>query len=187
LDPVQTGQLAYDFLSGSSDPQAPRFYSLFSPAPGAPFAKIYDVGKASYDSGYPGWLPYRLLGIATTVGTEIKAPLRPGAGPVASYGGGTFYSMVVYATASQITIVYHSWDKIINGSNLGYGVHITNFCVDPNLLALYNQLNAAGRSYLPGLLSNQPVGVANGTEVDVAIQDSGTFMDPRAYKDWWRP
>jgi len=127
-----------------------------------------------------------LLGITTTVGTQIHFP-KSSVGVVASYSGGTYYGTVIYATASQITIVYTSWDKIIDGTGNGYGVHLANFCVDPNLLALYNADDAAGRHYLPGVGYNQAVGVANTNVVYVALTDTGQFMDPRDYQDWWRP
>jgi hypothetical protein len=185
-----TGSLAYTFLTGSSDTTAPRLYSLFSPAPSAPFAHIYNVGKAPWDTGFPGWLSDRMVGMAVTAGTLIRLPIRPnGDFPVAQPGGpGTtkYYGLVLYATASQVTVVYHSVDKIVNGSNLGYGLHVTKLCVDPNLVALYDSLDGAGRHQLPALTYNQAFGLANGTEVAAAITDSGSFMDPRAYKDWWR-
>ncbi len=184
-----TGSLGYTFLDGTGVSTAPRLWSLFSPAPAAPFAHIFNVGKAPWDPG-PAWMPDRLLGIATTVGTQIRLPISPGAVEVAQPGGpGTtkYYGLVLYATNSQITIVYHSWDRIVNADLLGYGLHVTHFCVDPGLVNLYNQLNSAGRYYLPALTLNQAFGVANSNEVYVAITDSGTFMDPRAYKDWWRP
>jgi hypothetical protein len=59
-------------------------------------------------------------------------------------------------------------------------------CVEPRLLALYEEDNAAGRSRLPGLVEYQALGRARGAEVQVAIRDNGTFMDPRSHKDWWR-
>jgi hypothetical protein len=52
------------------------------------------------------------------------------------------------------------------------------------LLALYQRLDAAGRSRLPAVRSGQAVGLARTAEVDVAIRDSGTFMDPRSRRDW---
>jgi hypothetical protein len=65
-------------------------------------------------------------------------------------------------------------------------LHLENICVDANLLALYRQLNAAGRSKLPALWPGQPIGRAPGREIEVAIRDSGAFLDPRSRKDWWQ-
>ncbi|MCL7454490.1 MAG: hypothetical protein M8467_15740, partial [Anaerolineae bacterium] len=67
-----------------------------------------------------------------------------------------------------------------------YTVHVENVCVEPSLLALYRQWDAAGRVRLPALRGGQPFGRARGTEIGVAIRDSGTFMDPRSRKDWWQ-
>jgi len=68
----------------------------------------------------------------------------------------------------------------------GYTLHLENICVDANLLALYRQLNAAGRSELPALRPGQSLGRASGSEIDAAIRDSGAFLDPRSRKDWWQ-
>jgi hypothetical protein len=54
------------------------------------------------------------------------------------------------------------------------------------LLALYRQLNSAGRVELPALRPGQPFGRAAGGEIDAAIRDSGSFLDPRSRKDWWQ-
>ena len=52
-------------------------------------------------------------------------------------------------------------------------------------MALYEACNAAGRGELPALRPDQPLGRARGTEVYVAIRDTGSWMDPRVRKDWW--
>jgi hypothetical protein len=67
----------------------------------------------------------------------------------------------------------------------GYSVHLTNLCVDPNLLALYRSSNSAGRSYLPALRNEEVLGTAAGSLL-VAVRDRGVFLDPRSRKDWWR-
>ena len=73
-----------------------------------------------------------------------------------------------------------------------------NICTDPNLLALYNTLDDPdGPRYeyhgngrygydLPTLAAGQPFGTARGTEVVVAIVDTGHFMDPRSCEEWWQ-
>jgi hypothetical protein len=80
----------------------------------------------------------------------------------------------------------------------GYTIHIDNLCVDPTLLSLYNSLdNTARNTYygapccgtdynLATLTYNQPIGTASSTELIVAIRDTGSFMDPRSCKDWWK-
>ena len=59
-------------------------------------------------------------------------------------------------------------------------------CTDPDLLALYRQNHAAGRGNLPALRGHQAFGVAVGSEIQVAVRDTGTFMDPRSRNDWWQ-
>jgi len=67
----------------------------------------------------------------------------------------------------------------------GYLVHLQNLCVDPNLVDLYNRLDREGRHNLPAVYNGSVVGVALGEEVDVVVRDSGSFMDPRSWQDWW--
>jgi len=57
--------------------------------------------------------------------------------------------------------------------------------VEPNLLALYERMNAQGRGHLPALRAGQAFGRARDTEIRVSIRDTGRFMDPRVRKDWW--
>jgi hypothetical protein len=93
--------------------------------------------------------------------------------------------MVLYAEEKRITFGYTRRDTVA----AGYAVHLEGVCVDPNLLALYRQqirpdgYRATNR--LPALRNNQPLGTALGTEIQLAIRDRGTFMDPRSCKDWW--
>ncbi|PIU03476.1 hypothetical protein COT44_03460 [Candidatus Shapirobacteria bacterium CG08_land_8_20_14_0_20_39_18] len=91
--------------------------------------------------------------------------------------------MVYYASSNEIFIMYNTGGGIRNG----YGIHIMgNFTVRPELLALYNQLNAAGRVQLPALGASEILGTAHG-DIQVAIRDTGGFMDPRWKNDWWDP
>jgi len=137
--------------------------------------------------------PVTLTGIPTTRGTMIRLPVRLGGDfPIADYAGTKYYGLVLYAAATRITIVYIPYDRIVippgqPSAGAGYGLHIENICVDPTLLAYYNQLDAAGRGNLPALRYNQPIGRASGTDILVAVRDSGQFMDPRSYVDWWQP
>ena len=120
-----------------------------------------------------------LLGFGTNVGEKVYLPTS-GYGDIA---GGTYYALVLYATASTITLKYTAEDNVVRG----YTVQVNNVCVDPALLAAYNAANAAGRRPLTALRSHQAFGVASGAEIGVAIRDSGTYMDPRLYDDWWNP
>ena len=82
----------------------------------------------------------------------------------------------------------------------GYSVFVANICTDPNLLALYRQLDdpngprykyvaPGNRPYtydLPNLPAGHPLGVAIEGEIVVAISDTGRFWDPRSCNEWWQ-
>jgi hypothetical protein len=89
---------------------------------------------------------------------------------------------VLYASDSRITLKYTGEDNVISG----YTIHIENVCVEPDLLALYETWNADGRSELPALPGNTPLGRALSSEISVSIRDNGAFLDPRSRKDWWQ-
>ena len=104
--------------------------------------------------------------------------------PSSGYAIGRGYEvLVLYATEERITLKYTPHDNVVNG----YTIHVENVCVEPSLLALYQQWNAdQGRAELPALEAGQAFGRARGWEIGVAIRDAGTFMDPRSDKDWWQ-
>ena len=95
--------------------------------------------------------------------------------------GGGYEYMVMYAGESDITLHVGREDNFP-----GYVIHLDGVCVDPDLLALYRQLHAAGRDELPALRGHQPFGRALGNEIQIAVRDSGSFMDPRSRNDWWQ-
>jgi hypothetical protein len=122
-----------------------------------------------------------LVGLSTTAGQVILVP-RSGY----DIGGGRT-AMVLYATANSITLKYTAEDDMI----AGYGIHLSNFNVDQKLIDYYNQLNNQGRNELPVLCSGFKLGVALNGEIQVAIRDTGSFMDPRwrdpgGKNDWWQ-
>lgn len=171
---------------GASDPSAPQFANLFSPPRLPTFLTTYQVGKWNWtcncQDGWDNEWDVELLGTGTRQAEIISAPasgydigLRP-----------TGYEvMVLYATNQQITFTYGRYDSIVNPQGNGYAIHVENICVEPSLLALYNTLNAQGRARLPALNANQPLGRARGNEIQIAMRDSGMFMDPRSRNDWW--
>jgi len=171
---------------GVSDPNAPQFANLFSPARLPVFANTYQVGKWDWGCnckiGWDDQWDVELLGTGTSRAEIISAPasgydigLRP-----------TGYEvMVLYATQQRITFTYGRYDSIVNPQSNGYAIHVENVCVEPSLLALYNTLNSLNRTRLPALNANQPFGRARGGEIQIAIRDSGMFMDPRSRNDWW--
>ncbi len=123
--------------------------------------------------------PVTMLGLRTTPGQPLHAAYRDV--PVDREQG--FIALVLYADAWQLTLKYTWQDCLDDG---GYMVHLENLCVDPNLVALYEQLNASGRNALPGVRADSVVGTAAGTEVDVVVRDAGSFLDPRSWQDWWQ-
>lgn len=125
--------------------------------------------------------PVTLVGVAATPGEPVYIPERG----TQIYSGG-YAALVLYAEEKRITLGYTRRDTVA----AGYVVHLENVCVNPNLVALYKaQEDADGwlaTGHLPGLRNNQPLGAALGYEIQVAVRDAGTFMDPRSHKDWWR-
>ena len=166
--------------AGSIDPGAPQLPSLFSDNRMPVFQQAYQVNRWDWNCNCRGgpitkW-DVTLLGMQTTPGEIIHLP-------VSGYDvGGGYGALVLYAESKRLTLEYTRNDNVVNG----YTIHLENVCVDPGLLALYRQLNAAGRSELPALLPGQPLGRALGPEIDVAIRDGGSFLDPRSRKDWWQ-
>jgi hypothetical protein len=117
-----------------------------------------------------------MLGITTAPGETLYLP-------ASGYDIGEGQNaLVLYAAPSRITLKYTREDNVANG----YTIHVENVCVDPQLLALYKSLDAAGRRRLPGIHNGQSFGSAAGGQILVGIQDSGAWMDPRARKDWWQ-
>jgi hypothetical protein len=95
--------------------------------------------------------------------------------------GGGRDAMVLYAEATRITLHVGREDSMA-----GYVIHIEDVCVEPDLLALYQASNAAGRHELPALTGRQPFGRALGNEIKIAVRDTGHFLDPRSRNDWWQ-
>jgi hypothetical protein len=165
---------------GNTDPSAPQLYTLFEDERMPVMSAGYQVYKWDWNCNCRGgpimkW-DTTLLGMETTPGEIVRLP-------VAGYDvGGGYGALVLYAESTRLTLKYTPDDNVVDG----YTLHLENICVDENLLALYEQTNAAGRTELPALFPGQPLGRAPGTEIDAAIRDSGAFLDPRSRKDWWQ-
>jgi len=185
---------------GCSDPiQPPQFATLFAPYRVPTFVncyRVYDwIWAPSPDPGTRGdpiadW-PVTALGLETTPGEPLHVP-------ASGYDiGGGMEVIVLFADEDTIALRYGREDS---SAPPGYTVHIDNICTDPNLLALYNELDDPNgpryiyvpperRPYaydLPNLSAGQPFGTARGTEIIIAIADSGRFMDPRSCNEWWQ-
>lgn len=174
-------------FSGSSDSNAPQLAGLFNPNQFPGISTVYRVNNWDWGCsthGCPGGPitdpEVTLIGMPTTPGQPIYIPER---GPQI-FGGG-YKAMVLYAEPTRITVGYTRRDSVVPG----YTVHIENVCIDPILLALYDaQTGGSGwhvTGSLPALRNNQALGTALSNEIQVAIRDKGSFMDPRSRKDWW--
>jgi hypothetical protein len=171
--------LALVTYGGRVDPSAPQLLGLFADSLRPTFSAAYQVHDWDWVNMRPGPLlttwPVTVVGLATTPGATIHAP-----GAALDIGSG-YVALVLYAEARRLTLKYTRNDDV----RVGYTIHLEDICTSPDLLALYQSLDAAGRGSLPALRPGQAIGRAQGAEVDVAIRDSGTFMDPRSRLDWW--
>lgn len=193
----------YGHSSDSALP--PQIATLFRPIHVPRFVTEYQVNDWQwFDSPDPGGstgdtVPFQdvsMLGLRTRPGMALHSPTHSRAlGAPFGKGG----AVVLYANEDSITLKFTREDSVARG----YTLHITGICTDPNLLALYRSLDNADRNStgpgsgntprdlipdynLPGLTQGQVFGVAGSREIQVAIRDEGTFLDPRSRNDWWR-
>lgn len=171
-------------LSGPpSDLAAPQLANLFFDNRVPIFKQVYQVYDWDWAHNVRGQLmtnwDVTLAGVGVAPGELICAP-------ASGYDIGRlpmgYALMVLYASPNRITLKYTREDNVVSG----YTIHIENINVDPSLLALYQTMNSAGRSNLPALFAGQAIGRAITTELQIAIRDTGEFMDPRSRKDWWQ-
>ena len=167
----------------SMDPNTPKFYYLFDPPIVPVFSEVYML----YHNGNPtSSFPVSFLGLRAEPGQIIRVPDRPV--KIDSRG---YKVLVLYASQESITLTYTRFDGL-RGENPdtgewvgAYVVHIDGICVEPSLQALYEEKDDAGRFELPALKGRQPFGRAWGSEIRIAIRDTGTLLDPRSRYDWW--
>lgn len=168
--------VTYD--GNAPDTKAPQFPGLFGDRRTPTLTNTYQ--RYRWDEGcdcavdtYSPW-PTTVLGMGVSPGETIYTP-------DSGYDIGGYEYMVMYAAETRITLHIGREDEFP-----GYVIHIEDVCTDPELLALYRQLHAAGRGELPALRGHQPFGVALGNEIKIAVRDTGSFMDPRSRNDWWQ-
>lgn len=161
------------------DGKAPQVSGMFADRRTPAIVQTYQ--RYRWDDGcdcvldtYSRW-DTTVLGLGVSPGETIYTPDSG-----YDIGGGYEY-LVMYAAETRITLHIGREDDFP-----GYVIHIEDVCTDPDLLALYNQANAAGRNSLPALGGHQPFGKALGSEIKIAMRDSGSFMDPRSRNDWWQ-
>ncbi len=179
-----TGYRGLIDIGGPVDPYAPQLPGLFSDNRTGIFTSLSRVYDWDWECNCRGPLltdpEVTLAGLGVSPGEVIRVP-RSGydIGRLLPSGHSV---MVLYASADRLTLKYTREDNVVQG----YTLHLENVCVEPRLLALYQQSNSAGRALLPGLYAGQGLARARTTEVGVAIRDWGTFLDPRSRKDWWQ-
>jgi len=165
---------------GDGDALAPQLDTLFADRRLPTFTGAFRVYKWDWDCDCRGepnenW-PVTLLGMGVALGEVIHTP-------DSGYDiGGGHDVLVLYAAPGRLTLKYTREDNVVSG----YTIHLEDVCVEPHLLALYHAANAAGRDQLPALRGGQPLGRALGPQIKVAVRDTGTFLDPRSRKDWWK-
>ena len=172
--------VSYGYPNGEApDPKAPQLGTILNK--GASFVKAYKIHQWDWannqpSSSYEGAWPVHVLGFTASPGQSVNAPTN-------GYDVGAGYQyMVVYVSPTSISMNVTGDDGAIEG----YAIHMEGFCVDPNLVSLYNSLNSQGRSSLPALKEGQKMGTAKTSEVRVMVRDSGSFLDPRSKGDWWQ-
>lgn len=178
------GLVTYGEDPQGPDLNAPQIDGMFDPPRLPAFRAVYQVYDWNWGCNPPdGCLgapitryPVTLLEMETTSNEEISIPRR-----TPDIYAGDFKALVLYAEARRLTITYTRSDTAANG----YLIHLEDFAVNPGLVALYEQLNAAGRGQLPALRNGEIIGVADRGTVKIATRDTGDFLDPRACKDWW--
>jgi len=168
---------------GDTRTDGPQLAGLFSVPHLPSFAAVYQVYDWDWTHNQRG-APIEdpevtMADLAAGPGELIRVPDRMGPN---TFIAGDYKASVLYASSDRLTLKYTSEDNMI----FGYGLHLENICVDANLLALYQQLNSAGRYQLPALRAGQAIGRARSDHVGVVVRDTGAFMDPRLHYDWWR-
>ncbi len=129
---------------GEFDPNAPQFRFLFGDHRIPVFSNVYKNNGWDWENHRrlpppPGWPPVSIAGFAVSPGEVIYVP-------DSGYDiGNGFDALVLYADPQQLTLKYTGEDSTV----WGYTVYITGICVEPSLLALYQQWNANGRWRLP--------------------------------------
>ena len=127
---------------GADDPtRPPQFATLFQPARVPPLSGFYRVHDWNWSpSPEPGtrgaplttW-PVTALGLQVTPGEALHVP-------VSAYDIGQGYEVIVlYADERRVALRYAREDS---AGAQGYTVHLDGLCTDPNLLALYAELDA---------------------------------------------
>jgi hypothetical protein len=169
---------------GPVDDDPPQLAGIFADYRRPAFGQAYRVNDWDWRCGERGCrlgpldhVAATLVTLAANAGEPLGIPHRG----AQIYGGG-YKALVLYAEPTRITLGYTRDDSVANG----YAVHLENVCIDPNLVAMYQSSNAAGRGFLPALREDEVLGTAGSGSILVAVRDRGVFFDPRSRLDWWQ-
>ncbi len=193
-----TNTLGLVDYGGPVDGRGPKLFSLFTDNRVPVFSSVARVNSWNWATNTRGapidYPPVTLAGMLVAPNEILRVPhseynigantARPERAVFADSPADDpmrFEVLVLYASDDRITLKYTREDNVIRG----YTLHVENVCVAPDLLELYRTMNTAGRSQLPALKQGQAFGRAMSNEIGIVIRDNGTFMDPRARKDWW--
>mgnify|MGYP006291722291 CR=1 FL=1 len=193
---------------GCDDDKAPQLATVFKPARVPRITGLYqvhhwewaespDLGRRADPIAQP---PVTALGLHAAPGETVYVPNS-------GYDiGGGMEVLVIFADQDTVALRYGREDSVggpprdyVPGGP-GYVVHVDGICTDPNLLALYRDLDRPDgpryvyvppdrRPYtypLPNLPSRHPIGTVPDGNVVVAVVDTGSFQDPRSLDEFWR-
>jgi hypothetical protein len=177
------GLVTYGEDGEGPDPNAPQIDGMFAPPRLPAFRSLHQVYDWDWNCGADGCrgapitaYPVTLIEMETMLNEAVSIPRR-----APDIYQGSFNALVLYAEERRLTVTYTRRDT----AAVGYLIHLEDFAVNPGLVALYEQLNAAGRGQLPALRNGEVIGVADRGSIKIATRDTGQFLDPRACKDWW--
>ncbi len=159
-------------LEGNPEPAVKSLYQLheWDSIVNKPSNALLNIPNDAPSGGYAP-----VVGFGTNAGQSVLVPQS-------GYDiGGGYQAVILYATDNSISLKYTPDSDVV----VGYTVQLDNIQVDPQLLALYQKADSAGRTQLPALPGGYKIGVAKGDELRVAVRDTGAFMDPRWRADWW--
>lgn len=162
--------------SDAPDPKHPRLDTLFDNWREHPITGLFHVGTWEGTDFYTDWA--HLVGFAATPTEAIHVPESG-----YTIGCGTLEVLVLYADNNSITLKYSLDDNMVSG----YGIHILGIKPSEEILAAYRFASTAGRKEMPALSAGTTIGypIAGMGGIWVSIRDTGAFLDPRSYKDFW--
>jgi len=135
------------------DPHMPPQISTLFTSHYPKIIKTYRINAWDYEnnrnqpgqSATPAYAVH-MLGLEATPGEPLVG-LKPGP------------YLVRYATPNYILMTYGDEDLWTADEDGGYPLYFLDICVDPNLLAMYERDNTAGRSQLPMVSAGQTFGL----------------------------